>query len=318
MSLLVALALSACSDPEPNAVVMAVTTLDAVTNIEVWARDVDDSSAQTWRNEPFEVPRANFVFGDSDVEPLRLRVDLSHGGHWVVRLVGHGAGGTLVQNTGCYTVSGVLEDDEVLLGRVDGNDADADGFPDDEAAYCAMLIAAGASCPGDGVGDCPADDYSTDCNPDDSSVYPLASDTCGNGEDEDCVNGDAACIDCSLPENQGRPECSGDCGACNPPEGCCSGACVDLTSSASNCGACGTSCTDRTDTCEAGVCTCGGGDACGSASTCTAGECVCDDGRGDCDDDPTNGCETDLQFDSEHCGDCTTVCAASCIEGVCN
>jgi len=317
VSALLVLALAGCgADPEPNAVVMAVGTLDAVTNIEVWAKDVDHDTP-TWKGEPFEVSRSNFVAGASDFEALRVRVDLDHGGHWVVRLVGRG-GGKVLEATRCYTVSGILEDDGVLLGRVEGNDADGDGFPDDEDAYCAMLEDAGSACPLSGdVGFCPPL-FAIDCDPDVARVYPLAVDECGNGADEDCSGADASCIDCSDPANRDRPECSGDCGVCNPPEGCCAGACVDLTSSTSNCGACGTSCaTDETDTCEAGLCTCGGGDPCGNASTCTAGACVCDEGRGDCDTDPGNGCETDLLYDTDHCGNCETACDTSCVEGAC-
>ncbi|MCZ7684725.1 MAG: RCC1 domain-containing protein [Sandaracinaceae bacterium] len=45
----------------------------------------------------------------------------------------------------------------------------------------------------------------------------------------------------------------------------------------------------------------------------------CPTGTGDCDDDPSNGCETDLTSDDAHCGSCTMACASdrSCIEGTC-
>ncbi len=45
----------------------------------------------------------------------------------------------------------------------------------------------------------------------------------------------------------------------------------------------------------------------------------CPTGTGDCDDNPSNGCETELSSDDAHCGSCTVACASdrSCIEGTC-
>lgn len=45
----------------------------------------------------------------------------------------------------------------------------------------------------------------------------------------------------------------------------------------------------------------------------------CPTGTGDCDDDPSNGCETDLTSDHAHCGSCSMACASdrSCVEGTC-
>lgn len=58
--------------------------------------------------------------------------------------------------------------------------------------------------------------------------------------------------------------------------------------------------------------------ASGAASaTCTAGRCgfVCSPFRGDCDGDPVNGCEVDLERTTAHCG----ACRAPCAEGLrCN
>ncbi|PKN44222.1 MAG: hypothetical protein CVU63_10960, partial [Deltaproteobacteria bacterium HGW-Deltaproteobacteria-20] len=56
----------------------------------------------------------------------------------------------------------------------------------------------------------------------------------------------------------------------------------------------------------------GGGDA---GSTCPSG-------LADCDDDPSNGCETSVDSDLEHCGFCDNVCVAvngdpSCVQGTC-
>ena len=47
-----------------------------------------------------------------------------------------------------------------------------------------------------------------------------------------------------------------------------------------------------------------------SASTCTAGVCgiVCAAGFGDCDGNPTNGCEVDLSTSVANCGACGAAC----------
>ena len=44
---------------------------------------------------------------------------------------------------------------------------------------------------------------------------------------------------------------------------------------------------------------------------------VCGAGRGDCDGNTTNGCETDLGTSRLHCGRCGAACLSSCIDGAC-
>jgi len=53
-----------------------------------------------------------------------------------------------------------------------------------------------------------------------------------------------------------------------------------------------------------------------------AGSVVCPAGYGNCDGDPTNGCETDLTSDAAHCGACADACDDTnaephCSDGVC-
>jgi hypothetical protein len=61
----------------------------------------------------------------------------------------------------------------------------------------------------------------------------------------------------------------------------------------------------------------------GYTATCNAGRCkygaACDAHRGDCDRDPANGYETDLNGSNAHCGACGTVCGFGqrCCNGVC-
>ena len=112
---------------------------------------------------------------------------------------------------------------------------------------------------------------------------------------------------------QQRQDCSCGCGdgdPCADGQLCCGGGCVDPQTHAQHCGACGEVCAvpaNGTPACSAG--------ACGVR---------CAPGYGDCDGDPTNGCEADLGADP-HCGRCGNDCvggafangAATCVAGVC-
>jgi hypothetical protein len=51
---------------------------------------------------------------------------------------------------------------------------------------------------------------------------------------------------------------------------------------------------------------------------CSLGRCgiTCEDGWGDCDADPVNGCESDLTQPGT-CGSCGNSCGGACVEGVC-
>ncbi len=51
---------------------------------------------------------------------------------------------------------------------------------------------------------------------------------------------------------------------------------------------------------------------------CSDGSCVCDDGFGDCDGEPQNGCETVVAVDANNCGACGVRCQNGyCEEGAC-
>ena len=73
-----------------------------------------------------------------------------------------------------------------------------------------------------------------------------------------------------------------------------------------NCGACGLNCVAAANSVSA---------------TCTGGVCgtgMCEANFGDCDLDPSNGCESNLLTDSQHCNDCATDCNTfACMGGVC-
>jgi len=89
----------------------------------------------------------------------------------------------------------------------------------------------------------------------------------------------------------------------------CGTRCTLLQSDFNNCGACGVVCRSPNGT-----------------PTCTAGRCnvTCptSDRRADCDDDPSNGCETDLRTSPDHCGGCRMACSSAgavqaCVNSAC-
>jgi len=135
---------------------------------------------------------------------------------------------------------------------------------------------------------------------------------CDDSEDSGCETGLGTNADC------------GACGdACFAPEFCCQGQCVDECPEGF--GDCNQ---DLDDGCETVLGTdenCSGcGDACGfenGSGHCEAGQCrldSCDEGFGDCNQDPGDGCEADLSS-QENCGACANACAADehCEAGAC-
>ncbi|MDB4932922.1 MAG: uncharacterized protein JWM10_5406, partial [Myxococcaceae bacterium] len=133
------------------------------------------------------------------------------------------------------------------------------------------------------------------------------------------------------------------------------GVCADFQGDASNCGMCGTICpalSNASAACRAGACafTCNTGfadcdanvangceanlgtsvtscGACGRAcapphatGACTTGLCgvvACDAGFGDCNGDPSDGCEVDLTATATSCGTCSNACRPPNGTGVC-
>lgn len=106
--------------------------------------------------------------------------------------------------------------------------------------------------------------------------------------------------------SKSQPECM-----CPPGETLCGNSCVDLRTSLQNCGGCGISCVSSSLTAPNGIGTCSYG-ACGFA---------CKQGFGDCNGDPTDGCETNLNSDPRNCGACGNSCdvllGQPCMRGQC-
>ncbi len=146
----------------------------------------------------------------------------------------------------------------------------------------------------------------TDCNgaPLDGCEAHTSSDTanCGAcGKTCSTNNGAASCVNggCQIACNMGFGDCNG-----NVADGCE----ANLSTDAANCASCGHACS-----------------LAHAAAACSGGACVisaCAAGFGDCDGLSSNGCETDLGSDVNHCGSCLGVCALphaspSCVGGSC-
>ena len=173
----------------------------------------------------------------------------------------------------------------------------------------------------------------------------------GCGNQCDSTNGTPVCSGstCDIACNPGFGNCDGD-----PDNGCE----TNTNTNQNNCGTCGTMCQNPggTTTCSGGNCmpVCTGsnldcdGDVnngcetdtntdinnCGACAvqctnpngvtSCSGGTCnpICNPGFDDCDGNPNNGCETDLNNDLANCGSCNNMClnpngTTSCVSGVC-
>ncbi|MBI5537533.1 MAG: VWA domain-containing protein [Deltaproteobacteria bacterium] len=126
-----------------------------------------------------------------------------------------------------------------------------------------------------------------DCDDNDATVHPGASDTC-DGKDNDCsgkIDDGATC--------PGLQKCTSGACVC-PADNQCGSECVDKNADPNHCGSCG--------------------NACPSAATCKSGTCVCDSNATIC-----SGTCVDLNVDPNNCGTCNAKCATgySCQNKTC-
>ena len=120
---------------------------------------------------------------------------------------------------------------------------------------------------------------------------------------------------CPTPANSSASCAAGACGfTCLEGFADCDGAAengceVDLRTDRTHCGRCMNTCSPSSGT-----------------GACSMGMCVvtaCDEGFGDCDGMPANGCEVDVRASTSHCGTCGTMCpvptngSATCTMGRC-
>lgn len=117
-----------------------------------------------------------------------------------------------------------------------------------------------------------------------------------------CDSGSCAVVSCTTGYKN-CDEAAADHGAGNGCE-------TNTTNDPNNCGGCGNDCM-----------------ATNAASACNNSQCTikqCDANFGDCDNDPSNGCETDVSSSIEHCGSCNVKCSkagatsASCTGSACD
>ena len=122
-------------------------------------------------------------------EPIRVVVPVGSGGAITVFLRAEspaGAGAVSMLATRCYTVSGVVRDD-VLLVQIDASlDADGDGFPFQSSVTCRDLGAGGMPVACD-VGMCP-DETAADCDDADPGRFPGNDTICMDEIDQNCRN----------------------------------------------------------------------------------------------------------------------------------
>jgi hypothetical protein len=154
------------------------------------------------------------------------------------------------------------------------------------------------------------------CTPSCNSGYASCDTDPSNGCETDLLSSTTNCSACgtvcanahgttSCVSGACSPICSTGWGNCDasPANGCE----TNLNTTVTNCGACGTICTNPngTTSCSSGVC----------APACAAGSANCDGNL-------TNGCETNTQTNTNHCGSCGHVCScpsgtATCNSGTC-
>jgi len=113
--------------------------------------------------------------------------------------------------------------------------------------------------------------------------------------------GDAGTADTGTADAGGADACAAD-EACNGADDDCDGSVdegIDTTTDPDNCGVCGRVCAAPADH--------------AIGATCEAGSCllVCERGWGDCNREPADGCETDLDTTMAHCGACGAFCPTS-------
>ncbi len=189
------------------------------------------------------------------------------------------------------------------------------------------------------VSGCGGNSTPIDCTPACSAGFSCVSGSCVfDGTGGDGGSGDMSTAACN-PACSAGTHCnaSGYCVACVDDTQCPDGticktlspqlaSCVQGCADSTRCGGkmcCDKQCTDTTTS----PYHCGGCDMPCSANhaqpTCTAGKCgtgMCDNGWGDCNGDPKDGCEANLHVDSANCTACGMGCAldnaiAACSDG---
>ncbi len=203
-------------------------------------------------------------------------------------------------NTTCAGVCGYM----CFAGYADCNTLEGDGceiHTDDDLANCGSC---GNVCPNRASSSrtCVGGTCGYDCDPTFADCNGLAGDGCEVGTSTDVLHCGSCGNACPIPPSS-MPTCTGGaCGySCNPGFGDCNalagdGCEITTSTDLANCGSCGNVCPNRPS----------------SSRTCTAGTCgfTCNGGSGDCNGNPTDGCEVDTTSTVAHCGACGNACPA--------
>src|SRR6478735_84287 len=196
-------------------------------------------------------------------------------------------------------------------------------------ASCTGVCGPGqTTCSGNGVQTCDASGQWS------NAVACKINQTCASGACTACPNKTLNCDDSPLNGCETDLGSTSSCGSscanvsiCSTQHGaasCSAGACaISCSASYADCGGANDGCETNLSSDPNNCNSCG--KVCSSnhltARTCSSGVCngACNAGYGDCDSNKqSNGCETDLQSDANHCGNCTTVCKyRSCAASVC-
>jgi hypothetical protein len=213
-------------------------------------------------------------------------------------------------------LNGTCRIDTCKDGYLDCNDKYIDGCEVDKLSNKDNCGACGTACTypqicKNGKCDNPSCDSGyADCDND------MQSNACETNTDRDILNCGACTIKCSTIN--GVPTCSGgQCSmTCNSGFGDCdkrpeTGCETNLSNTTSDCGACSAACTN-----DHGMTACV---PAGSGGKCSP---TCGTGFGDCDGNPSNGCETAESNDLSNCGACGKACnlanaTAACTNGAC-
>lgn len=188
-------------------------------------------------------------------------------------------------------------------GFSDCNGASADGCEVSTASDVLHCGACGTKCdcPPNALPTCASGTCGYSCKDGFKDCNKASADGCEIDVATDVMNCGGCGTLCNCPPNA-WPTCSGgQCGYtckdgfkdCNglPADGCE----VELATDVSNCGFCGVACSFAN-----------------AQPACWSGACdiqCCNDGFADCNNDKTDGCEVDLQWDISNCGGCGVACS---------
>jgi hypothetical protein len=248
-----------------------------------------------------------------------FQAKLGPSGEFVLNYVPAGTYSLVVEIPGspAHTVPGVsARDGEITdVGQITiCNDSDGDGVTEDvdcDDNNAAIGPGAVEGCSGGGCVGC--DGVDNNCNGVVDEGCPNCTDADGDGfcAQQACSGVSTASVTCLLGvdcnDSNGtiRPNAAE---LCDGVDNNCNGAVdegIDLSSDPLNCGACGRSCWGpnvREAACVRGTC-----------------QVECNGTWGDCNGDPSDGCEEDISYSRYNCGACGHVCRDSewCQQGTC-